>query len=306
MADHPLISYQELCRATDNFSESNFLGQGSSGSVYKGVLANQTIIAVKLLNLQHETALKSFDSECKALRYIRQRNLVKVITTCSNHDIRALVLEYMPNGSLENWLHSKKNQLGLLQRISIMVDVASALEYLHNGLKKPVIHCDVKPSNILLDEEMVGHLADFGIAKILLEDKEATQTRTLGTLGYIAPEYGSEGRVSSKGDVYSYGIMLLETITRRRPTDSMFDEEMCLRKWVKASSYPDKILKIVDRGLMGIEDMPAMRSVLCSIMELGFECSEQLPEKRIDMKDVVVSLTKIKSTLLLTINSSFD
>jgi len=185
--EHRMISYHELCQGTNNFCESNLLGVGGFGSVYKGVLFDGTIVAIKVLNLQLSSAFKSFDAECKILRTIRHRNLVKIISTCSNPEFKALVLQYMPNGSLESWLYSYHYCLSLLQRINIMVDVASALDYLHNGLSESVVHCDLKPTNILLNEDMVAHVGDFGIAKILVENKDATQTKTLGTLGYIAP-----------------------------------------------------------------------------------------------------------------------
>ncbi|XP_059638793.1 receptor kinase-like protein Xa21 [Cornus florida] len=185
--DHRLFSYQELCNATNNFCEANLIGIGGFGAVYKGILSDGTNVAVKILNLQLEEAFKSFEAECKVLRTVRHRNLVKVISTCSNMELRALVLQYMPNGSLEKWLYSHNYCLNLLQRVSIMLDVALALEYLHQGQLEPVVHCDLKPSNVLLDEDMVAHVSDFGIAKILAENKTATQTETLGTVGYIAP-----------------------------------------------------------------------------------------------------------------------
>ena len=155
--------------------------------MYKGILSDGITVAIKVLNLQLEGAFKSFDVECKVLRAVRHRNLVKIISTCSNPEFRALVLQYMPNGSLEKWLYSHNYYLNLVQRVSIMVDIASALDYLHNGQSESVVHCDLKPSNILLDEEFVAHVGDFGIAKILVENKDATQTKTIGTIGYIAP-----------------------------------------------------------------------------------------------------------------------
>ncbi|KAJ9689518.1 hypothetical protein PVL29_014951 [Vitis rotundifolia] len=246
--EHRMISYQELRHATNDFSEANILGVGSFGSVFKGLLSEGTLVAVKVLNLQLEGAFKSFDAECKVLARVRHRNLVKVITSCSNPELRALVLQYMPNGSLEKWLYSFNYSLSLFQRVSIMLDVALALEYLHHGQSEPVVHCDLKPSNVLLDDEMVAHVGDFGIAKILAENKTVTQTKTLGTLGYIAPEYGLEGRVSSRGDIYSYGIMLLEMVTRKKPMDEMFSEEMSLRQWVQAT-IPNKIMEVVDENL---------------------------------------------------------
>ncbi|KAG6666551.1 hypothetical protein CIPAW_01G038700 [Carya illinoinensis] len=295
---HRMISYQELCQGTNNFCESNLLGVGGFGSVYKGILSDMTIVAVKVLSLQLSGTFKSFDAECKVLRTIRHRNLVKVITTCTNPEFRALVLEYMPNGSLEKWLYSHNYCLDLLQRINIMVDVASALDYLHHGQSESILHCDLKPTNILLDEDMVAHVGDFGIAKILIENKDATHTKTLGTIGYIAPEYGFEGKVSIKTDVYSYGITLLEMITRKKPTDDMFVGGFTLRQLVNAS-IPDRIMEVVDGGLLRIEDgrdTITLQSILSSIMDLGLRCSEELPDTRMDIKDVLVKLNKIKST----------
>ncbi|KAM4133602.1 hypothetical protein ACJW30_01G342300 [Castanea mollissima] len=296
--DYRMISYHELCRGTNNFCESNLLGIGGFGSVYKGVLFDGTIVAIKVLNLQLEGASRSFDVECKVLRAIRHRNLVKVISTCSNPEFRALVLQYMSNGSLEKWLYSHNYCLNLVQRVSIMVDVALALDYLHNGQSESMVHCDLKPSNILLDEDMVAHVGDFGIAKILVENKDATHTKTIGTIGYIAPEYGSEGRVSTKGDIYSYGIILLEMITRKKPTDEIFVGELGMRQWI--ASLRDR-MEVVDDGLLRIEDgrdVTALQTILSSILELGLRCSEELPNGRLDIKDVVAKVNKIKLTLL--------
>jgi LRR receptor-like serine/threonine-protein kinase FLS2 len=181
------VSFQELERATDGFDEVNLLGTGSFGSVYKGLFSDGANAAVKVFHSQLEGAFKSFDVECEVLRSIRHRNLVKIITSCCNIDFKALVLEFMPNWSLEKWLYSHNFFLDLLQRLNIMIDVASALEYLHHGNATLVVHCDLKPSNILLDENMVAHVSDFGIAKLLGEGHSITQTMTLATVGYMAP-----------------------------------------------------------------------------------------------------------------------
>ncbi|KAH0691278.1 hypothetical protein KY289_018636 [Solanum tuberosum] len=186
MATTERISYYELLQATDSLSES--------------VLRSGTAIAVKVFNLQLEAAFKSFDTECEVLRSLRHRNLVKVITSCSNLDFKALVLEYMPNGSLDKYLYSHNYFLDIRQRLSIMIDVACALEYFHHGCSSPVIHCDLKPSNVLLDVDMVAHLSDFGISKLLGQDESDLYTKTLATFGYIAREYGLDGLVSIECD----------------------------------------------------------------------------------------------------------
>ncbi|XP_047266594.1 receptor kinase-like protein Xa21 isoform X2 [Capsicum annuum] len=252
---------------------------------------------VKVFNLQLNVAFKSFDTECEVLRSLCHRNLVKVITSCSNLDFKALVLEYMPNGSLEKYLYSHNYFLDIRQRRSIMIDVACALEYLHHGCTLPVIHCDVKPSNVLLDEDMVAHLSDFGISKLLGEDESDLYTKTLATLGYIALEYGQDGLVSTKGDVYRYGIMLLETFTRRNPNE--FEGDLSLKKWV-SYSLPEAIMGIVDANLLTSTGNHLQKEldVVASIMKVALDCCAESPARRTNMKDVVAMLQKIKIQLL--------
>ncbi|XP_030460858.1 probable LRR receptor-like serine/threonine-protein kinase At3g47570 [Syzygium oleosum] len=263
------LSYGILLKATNGFSSSNLIGVGGLGSVYKGFLdENGTTIAAKVLNLTLHGAVKSFITECKALRNIRHRNLLKVLTVCSGTDYRgnefkALIYEFMVNGSLEDWLHpspssanvdGNAHKLSLIQRINISIDVASALDYLHDHLQSPVIHCDLKPSNVLLDAEMVGHVGDFGLAKIVIDSTDDTKAKmssagVRGTVGYAAPEYGMESEVSREGDVYSYGILLLEMFTGVSPTNERFRENFNLHKFVK-EALPEQPLEITDPFLL--------------------------------------------------------
>ncbi|KAM3338589.1 hypothetical protein P3S68_030675 [Capsicum galapagoense] len=278
---YPLISYHEIQRATTTLSSG-------------------TVVAIKVLNLENEQVCKRFDTECEDMRNVRHRNLVPVITTCSSEYIRAFVLKYMSNGSLENWLYREDCHLNLLQRITIMLDAAMAIEYLHHGNETPIVHCDLKPSNVLLDEDMVAHVGDFGISKILAVSKSIAHTETLGTLGYIAPEYGSEGIVSTSGDVYSYGIMLMEVLTERLPTDEeICNENLDLRKWI-TQSFSGTMLEVVDADLFPEEEQITSKSEIriASMVELALDCTMEIPESRITMKDVVKRLNKIKNTFL--------
>ena len=203
------ISFAELHKATEGFSESNKIGVGSYGSVYKGILdQDELAIAIKVFNLPRRGASKSFMSECKALRKIRHRNLVKVVSACSSldfqgNDFKALVFEFMSKGNLDGWLHPKAiedepQRLTLLQRLNVAIDVASALEYLHTQCDVIVVHNDLKPNNVLLDDDMMGHISDFGISKITsvicstmiatstgIEKNRSTTMK--GSIGYIAP-----------------------------------------------------------------------------------------------------------------------
>lgn len=181
------FSLRQIQQGTDGFSQANLLGSGSFGSVYRASFEKGVVVAVKVFNLELENAGKSFKTECEMLSNLRHRNLTKVISACSNLDFKALILEYMHKGSLEQWLYSKAYFLDIMQRLDIMIDVASALDYLHCGYLKPVIHCDLKPSNILLDRDMVGRVTDFGITKLLGEDQSIVHTQTLATIGYMAP-----------------------------------------------------------------------------------------------------------------------
>jgi Leucine-rich repeat (LRR) protein len=202
------LSYQSLLKATDGFSPTNLLGVGSFGSVYKGITNDgRMTIAVKVLNLLRHGASKSFLAECEALRNIKHRNLVKILTVCSGvdyhgNDFKALVYEFMVNGSLADWLHptatedeahQEQRKLNLYQRLNIAIDVASALEYLHYHCQTPILHCDLKPSNVLLNDEMIGHIGDFGLSRFSPEANHNSSTNQSssigirGTIGYTPP-----------------------------------------------------------------------------------------------------------------------
>ncbi|KDP24470.1 hypothetical protein JCGZ_25034 [Jatropha curcas] len=334
------MSYSEVIKSTDGFSAENFIGSGSFGSVYKGVLSGDgEIVAIKVLNLQQEGASRSFIDECNALRSIRHRNLLRIITICSTidhqgNDFKALVFEFMPKGSLDEWLHSRGDEqartkrLSFIQRLNIAIDVASALDYLHHQCETTIVHCDLKPSNILLDEDMTAHVGDFGLARFLLEASknpfkfEAISVSLKGSIGYIAPEYGLAGEVSVLGDVYSYGILLLEMFTGKRPTDDMFKDGLSIDKFVEMA-LPGHAMDVIDPTMLVeeeddddetnedgrdekaiIKDIDAQNSTikieecLTSTLRIGLACSSTSPTERMAMNFVVHKLHDIRNSFL--------
>eukprot|EP00253_Pinus_taeda_P012067 PITA_12067 len=307
---HRRISYAELVIATNEFSDANLLGIGSFGKVYKGILNDGTMVAVKLLNLQNEGAQKSFDRECKVLGRVRHRNLIRVITCYSDLQIKALIFPLMPKGSLEKWLYpddGEQSCLNLIQRLNIAIDIAQGMTYLHHHCFVQVIHCDLKPNNVLLGEDMTAYLIDFGIATIYFannEDGALTSTNALkGSTGYIPPEYGVGGQVTTKGDVYSYGIVLLEMLTRKKPTHDMFVEGMNLQKWV-GSSFPSQVQEVVDMGLLtrtsGCIEEDKDLNCLSALINVGLLSTNESPQGRPTMMGILGTLQNIKDSFLST------
>uniref|UniRef100_A0A7N0ZSI9 Protein kinase domain-containing protein n=1 Tax=Kalanchoe fedtschenkoi TaxID=63787 RepID=A0A7N0ZSI9_KALFE len=269
------VTYIELFKATDGFAKSNLIGTGSFGDVYKAAILDQNEskpVAVKVLKLSNEGAAKSFIAECKILRRIRHRNLLSVITSCSSldnkgNDFKALVFEFMSNGTLDDWLHL--------------------------------------PSKILLDDDMVAHVGDFGLAKLLLgasgdfRGGESMSTALKGSFGYIAPEYGMGAAVSPQGDIYSYGILLLELITGRRPTNDIFKDEMSIQSFCERAQ-PDRVDEIVDQSLLDeflSKQNPEQIKLqyytfLISFIEVGISCAAESPRDRMHIQSAIQSLKR--------------
>uniref|UniRef100_A0A0D9WRL6 Receptor kinase-like protein Xa21 n=1 Tax=Leersia perrieri TaxID=77586 RepID=A0A0D9WRL6_9ORYZ len=307
------IAYEDIAKATNMFSSDNLIGSGSFSMVYKGNLQlRKDEVAIKIFSLGAYGAHKSFIAECETLRNVRHRNLVKVITLCcsvdaNGADFKALVFPYMQNGNLDTWLHpkchklSRRNILSISQRVSIALDVAFALDYLHNQCATPLIHCDLKPSNILLDLDMVAYVSDFGLARFVysrLTAEEGTSTSLTclkGSIGYIPPEYGMGKDISTKGDVYSFGILLLEIMTGSRPTDEKYNSSTTLHEFVDAA-FPDNIYEVLDPAMLQNElvAIDMMEKCIISLVKIGLSCSVPLPKERPEMGQVASMILEIK------------
>ncbi|XP_010273702.1 PREDICTED: putative leucine-rich repeat receptor-like serine/threonine-protein kinase At2g24130 [Nelumbo nucifera] len=316
---YPRISYQQLIEATDGFNSSRIIGSGRFGHVYKGILQDNTRIAVKVFDPGMGVEIcSSFKRECQVLARTRHRNLMRIITTCSRPDFKALVFPLMANGSLETHLypsHRSSPDLSLVQLVSICSDVAEGVAYLHHHSPVRVVHCDLKPSNILLDEDLTALVTDFGIARLVKGGgEEGAITRTIdsstmgstagllcGSVGYIAPEYGMGKRASTKGDVYSFGILLLEILTGKRPTDVLFHQDSSLHEWVK-SHYPNDLEPIIEEALLRFVPpvtplCDAWREIILELIELGLICTQNSPSMRPSILDVALEIGRLKQYL---------
>ncbi|XP_022764254.1 probable LRR receptor-like serine/threonine-protein kinase At3g47570 [Durio zibethinus] len=265
-------------KAADRFSSANLVGAGSFGSTL--------------------TACSSVDYQ--------------------GNDFKSLGYEFMVHGSLEDWLHASvgtniaeeaPKKLEFSQRLNVAVDVACALDYFHHHCETLIVHCDLKPNNILFDDEMVGNVGDFGLAKFMSADMQnySTSLSSLlrGTIGYIAPEYGLGKKVSSCSDVYSNGILLLEMFTGKRPTDDMFKEDLNLRNYVK-QALPERVAEITDPILLqeivnqSKQRVERFLQCLISIFGIGVTCSAKSPSERMNMTNVTAELCSVGDKLLPT------
>lgn len=327
-----MVTYSDLSMAINGFSPGSLIGSGQSSSVYRGSLPSKTddvhtMIAVKVFKLGQSSSSKSFLAECRALRNTRHRNLVKVITACSTCDpfgneFKALVLEYVPNGTLADHLHAKYPgygdgaRLSLGDRIGIAADVASVLEYLHVWSAPPMAHCDIKPSNILLDDDNVAHVGDFGLARFLQHASSAcagghrnatSSVGAAGSVGYIPPEYGMGSRISTEGDVYSYGIVLLEMLTGKSPTDESFHDGFTLHKYVEEAlprigevldaDLSEEVADLTSRTRSSQERRASNTEVhkcIFQLLNLGLLCSQEAPKDRPSIQYVYAEIVQVK------------
>ncbi|KAK9058492.1 hypothetical protein SSX86_023334 [Deinandra increscens subsp. villosa] len=289
-----VISIQLLREVTNNFGEENILGRGGFGVVYKGELHDGTKIAVKRMEsgVMGTKGLKEFQAEIAVLTKVRHRHLVALLGYCINGNERLLVYEYMPQGTLSQhlfeWRENKTDLLSWKQRVSIALDVGRGVEYLHSLAQSSFIHRDLKPSNILLGDDMRAKVADFGLVKNAPDHgKFSVETRLAGTFGYLAPEYAATGRVTTKVDVYAFGVVLMELISGRKALDeTMPDDRSHLVTWFRRVLISkENILKAIDPAL-DTEDEETLESI-CKVAELAGHCTAREPHQRPDMGHAV-------------------
>ncbi|GMJ10268.1 calcium/calmodulin-regulated receptor-like kinase 1 [Hibiscus trionum] len=279
-------SYKDLQKATYNFT--TLIGQGAFGPVYKAQMSTGETVAVKVLATDSKQGEKEFQTEVMLLGRLHHRNLVNLVGYCAEKGQHMLVYVYMSKGSLASHLYSENHEpLSWNLRVHIALDVARGLEYLHDGAAPPVIHRDIKSSNILLDQSMRARVADFGLSREEMVDKHAANIR--GTFGYLDPEYISTRTFTKKSDVYSYGVLLFELIAGRNPLQGLMEYVE-----LAAMSTEGKVgwEEIVDSRLEGKFDMQELNEIAA----LAYKCVNRVPKKRPSMRDIVQVLTRIDKT----------
>ncbi|XP_010535451.1 PREDICTED: putative L-type lectin-domain containing receptor kinase II.2 [Tarenaya hassleriana] len=280
------LSFRTLYKATKGFKESRLLGAGGFGKVYKGELPSGTQIAVKRVSHEAEQGMRQYVAEIVSMGRLRHKNLVQLLGYCRRKGELLLVYDYMPNGSLDDYLFNRENPQDLTwsQRFHIIKGVASALLYLHEEWEQVVLHRDIKASNVLLDSDLNGRLGDFGLARFHDRGTNLQVTRVVGTIGYMAPELTAMGLATTWTDVYAFGAFMLEVVCGRRPVDpERPPEQMILVKWVTSCWRRGDLLDTVDNKLEGNRVPEEVEMVL----KLGLLCSQNTPENRPTMRQII-------------------
>ncbi|KAF3655566.1 putative serine/threonine-protein kinase [Capsicum annuum] len=278
---------RELEIATNFFAHENVIGEGGYGIVYRGVMEDNSCVAVKNLLNNRGQAEREFKVEVEAIGRVRHKNLVRLLGYCAEGAHRMLVYEYVNNGNLEQWLHGDVGPYSPLTweiRMNIILGTAKGLTYLHEGLEPKVVHRDIKSSNILIDKQWNAKVSDFGLAKLLGSERSYITTRVMGTFGYVAPEYASTGMLNDRSDVYSFGILIMEIISGRNPVDySRAPGEVNLVDWLKTMVSNRNSEGVLDPKM---REKPSSRALKRALL-VALRCVDPSAQKRPKMGHVI-------------------
>ncbi|KAK1375306.1 Protein kinase domain-containing protein [Heracleum sosnowskyi] len=285
------LSFKELKAATDDFHPANKIGRGGFGVVYKGVLRNGTQVAVKTLSAESKQGLREFLTEIDIISNVRHVNLVKLIGCCVQETNRILVYEYLENNSLDTVLlgsNSKTTILDWEKRSAICKGTATGLAYLHGDIVPPIVHRDIKASNILLDKDFTPKIGDFGLAKLFPDNITHITTQIRGTTGYLAPEYMLGGKLTKKADVFSFGVLILEIVSGRSSGKTSWGEiQKLLLEWARQLYQEGQLLEMVDPQLEGFPEDKVTRYI-----KIALFCTQATPSRRPTMSQVVDMLSR--------------
>ncbi|OIT04815.1 putative cysteine-rich receptor-like protein kinase 20 [Nicotiana attenuata] len=294
--EFPVVKLDLIRAATENFSEEHKLGEGGFGPMYKGTLANGIAIAIKRLSRTSGQGLKEFKNEVVLIAKLQHRNLVRLLGCCIERNEALLIYEFMPNKSLDFFLFDSRESeiLDWRQRLHIIKGIARGVLYLHEDSRLRIIHRDLKASNVLLDKDMNPKISDFGMAKMFSGNQcEANTNRVVGTYGYMAPEYAMEGLFSTKSDVFSFGVLVLEIISGRKNTGYISEHGQSLLNFAWKLWWEGQGLELMYPRLS--QSCVAAEIIKC--IHIGLLCVQQDPADRPTMSAVVFMLENDPQTL---------
>nr|KYP63091.1 Lectin-domain containing receptor kinase A4.3 [Cajanus cajan] len=277
--------YRQLASATSNFAEAQKIGQGGFGGVYKGYLKDlKSNVAIKRISRESKQGIKEYATEVKIISQLRHRNLVQLIGWCHMKKDLLLIYEFMQNGSLDSHLYRGKSILTWQMRYNIAMDLALAVLYLHEEWEQCVLHRDIKSSNVMLDSSFNAKLGDFGLARLVDHEKGTQTTMLAGTMGYIAPEYFTTGKARKESDMYSFGVVLLELASGRKPIDLNANEgQITIFEWVWEFYRLGKLLEVADSKLGGAFDEEQMEHLVI----VGLWCANPDYTSRPSVRQVI-------------------
>ncbi|KAF6139794.1 hypothetical protein GIB67_022876 [Kingdonia uniflora] len=284
---------QELEKATDNFNESRVLGKGGHGTVYKGMLSNGRIVAIKKSKIVDESQIGQFINELVILSQINHRHVVRLLGYCLETEVPLLVYEFVSNGTLSKHLHVKDHisSISWRDRLRIMKEVAGALSYLHSSASTPIFHRDIKSSNILLDENYRAKVSDFGISRSVFYEQTHLTTLAQGTFGYLDPGYFHSGQFTEKSDVYSFGIVVVELLTGQKPVSvTRSEEEANLAMHFISSVKEERVFEVLETRVAN----EARKEEIQVVARLTKKCLKLVGKKRPTIKEVVTQLENLR------------